>query len=158
MSEKEVLDSTIQAGIETLNPEIFVVEASLKLGKRNLIQVLVDTEEGISLETCAKLNRFIGQQLEDHPLFDFPYTLEVSSPGIEKGLKFPKQYTRNIGRELNLTLTSGLSVLGKLTACSSEFVVLKPAKEKKEKEEKEDITIPFSTIKEAKVMISFKEK
>jgi hypothetical protein len=49
-------------------------------------------------------------------------------------------------------------VIGKLTACSSEFIVLKPAKEKKEKEEKEDITIPFSTIKEAKVMISFKEK
>jgi ribosome maturation factor RimP len=65
---------------------------------RRIIQLYVDTDEGISIGQCADLSRELGATLDGMNVLNEPYDLEVSSPGIDKPLTMLRQYKKNIGR------------------------------------------------------------
>ena len=86
----------------------FVVDLSLKVENRSrVVQLLVDTDTGITIDTCATLSREIGPLLEDSGLFDGPYRLEVSSPGLDRPLRMLRQFPKNIGRPFLVRYRSG---------------------------------------------------
>jgi ribosome maturation factor RimP len=77
------------------------VEVSLSgEGARTVLRVLVDRPEGgITVEECARVNEMLGRQLDLYDPFDHPYTLEVSSPGLDRPLRTDADFRRCAGRK-----------------------------------------------------------
>lgn len=132
---------------------LFIVKVILKgnPGNQKLI-VLLDGDEGITIDMCSKVSRGLSTVLEEKDLIDGKYFLEVSSAGLDFPLQFVRQYQKNIGRSLKVDLEDGTSVSGELKEVSEEKVVLE------EKVKKEVLTheVEFSDIKKSMVLVSFK--
>ncbi|MDP3149006.1 MAG: ribosome maturation factor RimP [Ignavibacteria bacterium] len=116
-----------------------------------VIEVFIDGEKGVSVEDCAKISREINEQIEAENLFDSAYRLEVSSPGADRPLKFLQQFTKHVNRNFDLQLSeeseTNKKVVGKLLSINGENLVFLI--------QKEEVTVPYNTIKKAKVIISF---
>ncbi len=74
---------------------------------RRIIQLFVDTDEGISIAQCAELSRELGSALDGMNAVNEPYDLEVSSPGIDKPLSMLRQYKKNVGRKFRVIYRQG---------------------------------------------------
>jgi len=82
--------------------DFFLVEASVKPGNR--IVVYVDKLEGISIDECAEISRLVESNL-DREVEDFE--LEISSPGLTQPFKVKQQYFKNIGKDIEIVLSTG---------------------------------------------------
>jgi len=122
--------------------DIFLVEVVVKSG--NAIRVHVDKPEGISIDECVKISRFLNESL-DRDVED--YSLEVSSPGLGGAFKVKQQYEKNLGRDIEVLYTDGIKVKGKLEKVTDEGVILNV--------QGDDEEIRFEEIKTAKTIISF---
>jgi ribosome maturation factor RimP len=131
---EEVFVTEIQQKIEDYLAPIleslkaFLVDIHIGFGdKRKIIQLFVDSDEGITIDACAEVSRKLGAILEVENVIDGPYVLEVSSPGASKPLKLLRQYPRNIGRKLKIRFNeeSGLKeVVGILNSIQNESIVI----------------------------------
>jgi ribosome maturation factor RimP len=136
----------------------FVVEVKMeeKDGKTRLL-ILIDADQGITIRACSKVSRAVSEELEAKEMIGDAYVIEVSSPGLDFPLSSKRQYQKNIGRELKMTLTSGTEVTGKLIEIDSEKVkLLVKVKEKGKKATEEEVLVPFAEIKKSIVQVSFK--
>ncbi len=136
----------------------FVVEVKLeeKSGKTRVL-ILIDSDQGVTIEACAKVSRAVSEELEAKEMVEEAYVLEVSSPGLDFPLSSKRQYQKNVGRELKLTLASGTEVSGKLLEVDSEKAkLLVKRKEKGKKATEEEVLFPFGEIKKSIVQVSFK--
>ena len=122
--------------------DIFLVEVAVKPG--NAIRVHVDKPEGISIDECVKISRFLNETL-DRDVED--YSLEVSSPGLSGTFKVKQQYEKNLGRNIEVLYSDGIKVKGKLESVSDNGITLKV--------NGDDEEIRFDEIKTAKAIISF---
>lgn len=136
----------------------FVVDIKLEeVAGKTKILILIDADQGVTIQACAKLSRAVSGELEENEIIGDAYVLEVSSPGLDFPLNSKRQYQKNIGRELKLTLTSGTDVLGKLLDLDEEKVrLLVKKKEKGKKATEEEVLVPFAEIKKSIVQVSFK--
>ncbi|MFZ9027799.1 MAG: ribosome assembly cofactor RimP [Crocinitomicaceae bacterium] len=158
MIKKERIRELAEERINELDNGLFIVEISVSSG--NNISVELDKHEGgVSVQDCVSVSRNIEHNL-DREQADF--SLNVSSAGLDKGLRVFDQYKKNIGRSLKVKLNEGGTVEGELTQASKDEITLQTKRKeriegKKKKEEIiEDIKIPMVNIKEAKIVISFK--
>jgi ribosome maturation factor RimP len=133
--------------------EIFLVDVRVRTG--NVINVFIDGDHGVLIDDCIQLSRFIEAQF-DREVED--YELSVSTAGLDKPLLLLRQYPRNIGRTVEVSLKDGTIHTGKLISVGDDHVVVDiPAPKKKvEAQLSGPLTLPFSEIKGTKVMISFK--
>ncbi len=69
-------------------------------GKSARLQIFVDSDNGVTLADCVRLSRAIDGELEARELFEGAYTIEVSSPGIDRPLKTEKEFRRKLGRTI----------------------------------------------------------
>lgn len=137
----------------------FLVEVNLsnnRIGTKLL--VLLDGDEGISIESCARVSRGLGRWIEEEELIKSSYQLEVSSPGIERPLQGLRQYRKNIGRTLKLISPDDITRKGLLMEVAEDGVRIeeevKP--EGKKKTVKQEVFVPFVEIKKCTVLVSFK--
>lgn len=156
----EQVEDDIRRIIAENHPEVFVVEIALHRGTKNVLSVWVDTDEGINIDRCARISRQLNGYFEEDAPFEFPFNLEVSSPGVGKPLLLKRQYLKNVGRKLKVLQASGEVLRGKLEVVEEDAIhlrLLAPKKQKNKKEEElPDVAVlPFENIKEAKVEISF---
>ncbi len=109
-------------------------------GRRRLLRVVVDSDEGVSLDDAAAISRLLSAALDTAAVMgDFPYTLEVSSPGVDRPLTDPRHWRRATGRLVQVTVTdagdagdsgisgvSGISgaISGRVVAADSDGVTL----------------------------------
>ncbi len=100
MIKEETIQQLIEEAIE--GTDIFLVD--LKISGSNKISVLVDAIGGLPITDCMKVSRGIDHNL-DREIDDF--SLDVSSPGLDKPLKVFRQYEKNIDRSIKITLTDG---------------------------------------------------
>lgn len=121
------------------------------------ISVYVDGDQAVSLEDCTRISRELEPVLDAEPTLEGVYTLEVSSPGVSRPLKFPRQYTKHIGRTLKIDLVSGGNVEGVLKEVGPEQVMIeiKPLEKKGVPDEK---LIRFDEMKQAMVTVQFGQK
>jgi ribosome maturation factor RimP len=130
---------------------------------RHKVVVILDTDQGITIEECAVVSRQLAKNIEEKNLFgENPYTLEVSSPGVDYPLRQVRQFAKNINRKLQITLLDGAEKNGILQAVTDSYIEVKPEiqmiKGKKIKTEKGadlPFQIEYSQIKQAKVLVSF---
>jgi ribosome maturation factor RimP len=71
-------------------------------GRGSVVEIFADTDQGITTELCAEISRDLSHVFDRDDLFPGRYYLVVSSPGIDRPLKFQRQYLKNIGRNLTV--------------------------------------------------------
>ncbi len=143
------------------DPSIFVVD--IKFSGNNpqkKVAIVLDGDDGVSIDKCAEISRKLGGILEEVDLIDSKYTLEVSSPGLDQPLKLNRQYKKNIGRNLKVSLINKEKISGKLLDVDERRIKILSEKVDKQKGKKQKITeemeILFSDIEKTNILVSFK--
>lgn len=129
----------------------FLVEVFIK--PINRIYVFIDGDHGVTISDCVALSRHIESSL-DRETEDFE--LNVSSSGADYPITLPRQYLKNIGRSLKVTMKDERVITGNLEAVGETGITLITKGDKKKKLPPETLSLPFTEIKDAKVIISFK--
>ncbi len=134
---------------EKLN--FFVVDISFRGDNRKrIIELFVDSGKNVDSENLAQINREINSVLEEQNIIDHAYRFDVSSPGVDRPLKFLKQFPKHINRKFEVTYKSGeetKTITGKLLTVEGEELTFLS--------DKKNILIEFKNITTAKVIISF---
>lgn len=97
----------IQAALLPIATEmsIEIVEVEFKQGKDPALTVYIDTETGVDLNTCEAFHRAIDVVLDEvDPTFGLPYTLNVSSPGLDRPLKKERDFQKAMGQKVEVKL------------------------------------------------------
>ncbi len=97
-------------------------------GRRTRIRVIVDADGGLDLDAIASISQAVSEALDDPDragstldgLSPGPYTLEVSSPGVDRPLTQPRHWSRNIGRLVDIECTDGAVVTGRIQQVEPE--------------------------------------
>lgn len=134
--------------------DLFIVSVKVQ---NNKITLLLDGDNGLSIDDCAMVSRHVGFHLEEENLMSDAYNLEVSSAGLEAPLVLDRQFQKNVGRNLLIKKTDGSKIEGKLLKNEPTALVISHAvKEKGKKAQLIETTIEKEHIASAKVSISFK--
>ena len=134
--------------------DIFLVD--LKVRPVNNIKIFLDADSGLGIEKCIKINRALYKIMDEMGIYpEGDFSLEVSSPGIEEPLKIHRQYVKNIGRSVEVTLNDESRKEGKLTAVNVEDIVIEFTEGKGKKTLEQKLSLPFTDIKTTKVQIKF---
>ncbi len=135
--------------------DLFLV--GVKMHSSGKLEVLVDGDQGISIQDCAAISRHVGFHLEEEELIHHAYRLEVSSPGVDAPLTSVRQYRKNIGRNVQLKLHDGRIREGALREVTDTGITIEEKiKEKGKKAVVQQNTVPFDDIITTKVLISFR--
>ena len=97
----------IQSALQPIADElaIEIVEVEFKQGKEPALTVYIDTANGVDLDTCEKFHRAIDPVLDEvDPTFGAPYTLNVSSPGLDRPLKTQRDFDKCMGEKVEIKL------------------------------------------------------
>ena len=97
----QLVSELIEPTVTEHNIELVDVEY-IKAGKIWILRVLIDKKQGVTVLDCQKLSREIEDLIEVHELISDPYTLEVSSPGIDRPLKNEADFLRNKDKQIQL--------------------------------------------------------
>jgi len=111
-----------------------------------LVQVLLDTDIGVTIDQCAEISRELAREIDRGNLIETSYRLEVSSPGIDKPLKLLRQYHKNIGRRFKVTFEKAGAteiIVALLSSVVDDKLTFTPAKG-------DAVTLRFSEIVESK--------
>lgn len=168
MDDNQLIAHLLQPYLNDDTFYIVDIQVAGRRGGRIKVTILLDSDTGISIDECATISRQLGNDMEEQHLFDdAPFTLEVSSPGVDFPLTFARQYKRNIGRQLAVTLANGEQHRGTLVSADDAGIVLDiiPEAVSKTKQKKEleagivrlsgPTPLPYEQIKKATVEIVF---
>lgn len=151
---KEKVEKLLQGAFEE-NNSLFLI--ALTVDDKNHISVIVDGDNGVSVNDCIAISRKIEHNLDRE---EEDFSLDVASAGASNPLELPRQYKKNIGRKLAVT-TSEEKLEGKLMKVEDEKIYLqwktrepKPIGKGKITVTK-DAVLPLEEIVEAKVIITF---
>ncbi len=139
--------------------DCFLVELVFN-DKIKKLEVFIDADNGLAFDRCQKVSRYLESYIDEHNILGEKYILEVSSPGISRPLVFLRQYVKNVGRKVEVTMNDGTQIEGTLTHAGPEDnITLEYETKRKEgkKNIKEQIvqTINLADIKKTIVKISF---
>jgi ribosome maturation factor RimP len=124
-------------------------------GRRRVLRVLVDRDGGLTLDDIADVSRAISRDLDaDDALGPQAYTLEVSSPGVDRPLTLPRHWRRNVGRLVKVTAVDAdgvpSSLLGRIAAADDDSVELDVDGRAQQ--------IALDTVTRARVQVEFARK
>jgi ribosome maturation factor RimP len=123
-----------------------------RAGKHSILRVYIDKPGGITIDDCEEASNALSVILDVENFSNDPYTLEVSSPGLDRKLTLEKHFKTVIGDSIQLLVTNEQkkesTYIGKLTDCDSTSVTL-------ELEDEQLITVPLSSVVYGKIDIRF---
>ena len=137
--------------------DYFLVEVTISPDDKILVEI--DHKEGVWIEDCVALSRYIESKLNRE---DEDYELEVGSAGIGQPFKVLQQYINHIGKEVEVLAKDGRKLSGVLKEADEQHFVVTIQKKVKEEGAKrpklvdEDLTFTYEEIKYTKYLISFK--
>jgi ribosome maturation factor RimP len=135
-------------------PDYFLVYIKVKPG--HIIKVFLDGDNGLPIEKCIYFNRKLYKAIEEAAWFpEGDFALEVSSPGVDEPLLFTRQYTKNIGRKVAVTLNDETIKEGLLTTVADKDIIIEFTEGKGKKAVTQQLLIPFENIKSTIVQIQF---
>ena len=155
MIEKTVVKTFVEEWLA--NNDYFLVDVTFTPDDRIVVEI--DHADGVWIEDCAELSRFLQDKLGEEL---GNYELEVGSAGIGQPFKVPQQYTNHIGKEVEVLDADGKKVQGVLkTVDGAEFTVAVKEKQKLEGKKRPvmvevDKTFNMNNIKYTKYLLSFK--
>lgn len=155
MDFRAKVEQLVHEFLET-RKDLYLVD--LKISAGDDITVILDGDEGLSLQDCLDASRAIEFNLDRE---EHDFSLQVMSPGLSEPLKLPRQFKKNMGREIEVLLNSDEKIQGEVVAVDDEKVtiVLRYRRPKLIGKGKEDVVenkeIPYTDIKKALVVIKF---
>jgi len=124
-------------------------------GNHRIVTVIVDGESALNLDQVTVASKLVSELMDEAAFMgDTPFTLEVTSPGIDRPLTLPRHFAKNVTRLLKITKNDGEVVNGRITS-NTEFDVTLTILEKKTTSE---VTVLLADIKRAVVEIEFNRK
>jgi ribosome maturation factor RimP len=146
MSNKEQVLAVITPAIESLG--FYIEDITItSAGKRSMLTVIVDGDTHLSLDQVTVATKAISEIVENLPtLGNNPFTLEVTSPGLDRPLTKPRHWRKNQDRLIKIVLTDGKEVMGRIKDSTETSVTV------------DDQTINFADIKRATLEVEFKKE
>ena len=145
MGKKEDISAAITPALEALGfylEDVTIISA----GRRSMLTVIVDGDTHLSLDQVTSATKAIGELVENiQSLGDSPFTLEVTSPGIDRPLTKPRHWRKNIDRLVKIVLQDGKEVKGRIKDASELSATV------------DQQVILFTDIKRATLEIEFKQ-
>ncbi|SKA15020.1 ribosome maturation factor RimP [Chitinophaga eiseniae] len=154
MANEQVIKAIreLAEGLLANNPDDFLVEIRIK--PTNNIKLFIDGDKGIPVDKLVSFNRKLYALLETSEIFpDNDFSLEVSSPGLDEPLKLHRQYLKNIGRKVEVTLLDGAVKEGTLLTVTDDSITIEETIGKKK--ETKQTELKLNEIKHTKVCIVF---
>jgi len=143
--EAELVDPLAAHGLDVEAVEL------TPAGKRRVLRVAVDKDGGLTLDDVAAATRAVSGVLDDSDVMgQQPYTLEVTSRGVDRPLTLPRHWRRNTDRLVKVTLVEGSTVTGRILSSTDDAVTLDVSGEHRE--------VSFESVEKALVQIEFNRK
>ncbi len=154
MISKDFITQIVENNLDT--EAHYIVD--IKIDTNNKINVLVDGKEGFTINDCVKISRAIEGSL-DREKEDFE--LQVSTPGLDMPLKVNQQYEKNLNKEVEVKMSDGNKIVGKMTEITNETITVEYTKKEKVEGHKKKQTIEYKDVfkkdeVETRLVISFK--
>jgi len=123
-----------------------------------IVRIVVDTQPGgptgVSLENIALITRLVSREFDHSDPIPGRYTLEVTSPGLERTLRLPRHFVREVGKTIAVRLSSALDgqrrIQGDLVSASQDTIVVRLADNAMT-----EVTIPLSIVERAKTVFQW---
>jgi len=135
----------------------FIVD--IKINNANDVFVSIDDYNGLTIEECKRISRFIESQF-DREIEDF--SLEVGSPGLSKPFKVDEQYKKALNTEVDVVLTDGEKINGILTKFDSDHIEVTESKKVKINNKKQIVeekhVVSMNDIKTTKSVVTFSKQ
>ncbi|MBQ0008351.1 MAG: ribosome assembly cofactor RimP [bacterium] len=151
MIQKELIANLVEQ--KTGNTRYFLVDVSVT--NDNVISVEIDADEGVDIDFCVELSRFIESNL-DRESEDFE--LNVGSAGLTSPFKVQRQYQKNIGQQVEVIVADGSKHKGELVSVDNdtfsidETLMIRKEGDKRKKHYTETLTFNYSEIKQTKLI------
>jgi ribosome maturation factor RimP len=146
---RDRLARELSAPVSALGLDLEAVDLS-NAGKRKVLRVAVDKDGGVTMDDIAEATRAVSTALDsDNLMGEQAYTLEVSSPGVDRPLTLPRHWRRNAGRLVKVSLHDGEPVTGRITTSDDDAAVLDV--------EGSEHRVPFDQVSKAKIQIEFRQ-
>lgn len=143
--EAELIDP-----LHVLGVDVEAIELT-PAGKRRVLRVAVDKDGGVTLDDVADVTREASRVLDESDVMgEHPYTLEVTSRGVDRPLTLPRHWRRNADRLVKVTLVDDDEVTGRILASTEESATLDVDGTQRE--------IPYAEVAKALVQIEFNRK
>lgn len=118
------IESEVSGPLSALGLDVEAVELT-PAGKRRVLRIAVDQDGGVSMDDVAAATREVNRVLDESDVMgQQPYTLEVTSRGVDRPLTLPRHWRRNADRLVKVTLTDGSSMTGRIGDSGEETVVV----------------------------------
>lgn len=145
MGRKEEISAAITPALTALGFYLEDLNIS-SAGKRSLLTVIVDADRHLSLDEVTQATKAISEIVENIPaLGATPFTLEVTSPGVDRPLTKPRHWRKNINRLVKIILQDGKEIKGRIKSASEISATI------------EEVEISYADIKRANLEIEFKQ-
>lgn len=120
MSDVSAVTAVIEPVVRSLDLDLEELRITT-VGRRKLLKVVVDGDEGVNLDLVADVSRAIGDAIDEaNAMGDADWTLEVTSPGVERPLTLPRHWRRAVGRNVKLTFADGREDMGRILEFDEE--------------------------------------
>ena len=147
---RDRIEAEISDPLAALGLDVEAVELT-PAGKRRVLRVAVDKDGGVTLDDVAEATREVSRVLDDSDAMgEHPYTLEVTSRGVDRPLTLPRHWRRNAARLVRVTLTDGDVVTGRIGQSTDDGVTLDV--------DGVDREVPYDEVAKALVQIEFNRK
>ncbi|MEE1756878.1 ribosome maturation factor RimP [Streptomyces sp. SP18CS02] len=155
-TQSERLRGLLEPLVSAKDLDLEEIEVS-RAGRRRMLRIIVDSDEGVELDACAELSRAISDKLDEtDAMGDEEYVLEVSSPGADRPLTEHRHYVRATGRLVKLLSNEGGELVARIIGVDDEGLDLEVPGVKGRKPTAR--RVEFGEIAKARVEIEFNRK
>ena len=152
-----ITDQIVQLVTPAVQAQGFFLEEVLLVspGKHRIVTCIVDGQSSLNMDQVTAVSRAISELLDEAAFMgEAPFTLEVTSPGVDRPLTKPRHFAKNVDRLLKVVRNDGEVVTGRISGNTETELTLSV----NEKKEVKEVVIALSDIKRATVEIEFNRK
>lgn len=147
---RDRIESELTEPLGEMGLDVEAVEIT-PAGRRQVLRVAVDKDGGVTLDDVADATRAVSRVLDDSEVMgEQPYTLEVTSRGVDRPLTLPRHWRRNADRLVKATLADGSTVKGRVVEAGEDAVTLDVAGAARE--------LSYADVSKALVQVEFNRK
>jgi ribosome maturation factor RimP len=147
---RDRIEQELATPLGALGLDVEAVELT-PAGKRRILRIAVDGDDGVTLDDVADATRTVSQVLDESDVMgEQPYTLEVTSRGVDRPLTLPRHWRRNADRLVKVTMKDGQTVTGRIVDSSEDAATVDVDGARRE--------IAYAEVAKALVQVEFNRK
>lgn len=147
---RDQIEQELAAPLSALGLDVEAVELT-PAGNRRILRIAVDGDEGVTLDDVADATKKVSQVLDASDVMgEQPYTLEVTSRGVDRPLTLPRHWRRNADRLVKVTTTDGQTMTGRIVGSSDDAATLDLDGSQRH--------LPYADVAKALVQVEFNRK